>query len=277
MNHNYHKIYNSHIAFKFINNYSIHTVCKMSCNCVETYIGPSLSNTCYGGSFIFFMSILDSLIRTRCDISKLCERITPTLHPDKEYDFVIIGGGAAGAVVTGRLSENSKWKILLIEAGGDEPPGSQIPSMMQNFLGNVHMDWDYKTEPQKNACLGEKEQRCTWPRGKVLGGSGVLHGMMYMRGLPKDYDGWEAMGNPGWGYRQVLPYFKKSEGNKQIGSLVNGELHGEDGPMVTQRFPYHPELAYGILEAAKEAGYSVAKDLNKGHFSGFTIAQANVM
>ncbi|KAJ3656408.1 hypothetical protein Zmor_015488 [Zophobas morio] len=249
----------------------------MDCGCSVPYPGPSLASTCYGGSFIFFMSMLDIMTRNTCDLSEICQRIKPKLQPDLEYDFVVIGGGAAGSVVAGRLSEEPDWKVLLIEAGGDEPSGSQVPSMMSNFIGNPYLDWNYKTEPQEKACLGEKERRCTWPRGKVLGGSGVIHGMMYMRGVPKDYDEWEKMGNPGWGYKQVLQYFKKSEGNQQVGTLVDGGLHGTDGPMVTSRFPDHPEMADDMMKAAEQVGYSVVNDLNEGQHSGFTIAQANIM
>jgi glucose dehydrogenase (acceptor) len=248
----------------------------MDCGCAAPYIGPSLDRTCGGGSFILFMSLLDTFIRNKCDLSDICGRVRPKTRPDFEYDFVVIGGGSGGATAAGRLSEVANWKVLLIEAGGDEPPGSQVPSMVTNYQGDPHMDWNYKTEPQNQACLGYPEGRCSWPRGKVLGGCSTINGMMYMRGQPKDYDNWVALGNPGWGYQDVLPIFKKSEDNQEIGTLVDANYHGVNGPLTTSRFPNHPELAEDVLKAARELGYPVTDDLNGKQYSGFTIAQANV-
>ncbi|XP_066249346.1 glucose dehydrogenase [FAD, quinone]-like [Euwallacea similis] len=247
----------------------------MSCGCADNYIGPPLTSTCGGGAFLVFMGLLDTFIRKKCDISEICERVTPRLSPDAEYDFVVIGGGSGGAAAAGKLAQVKGWKILLIEAGGDEPPGSQIPAMVVNYFGNPHMDWNYHTEPEPVACQGYPERRCTWPRGKVLGGCSVINGMMYTRGTPKDYERWVKAGNPGWGYEDVLPVFKRFEDNKDIGSFVDAKYHGINGPLTTSRFRHQPQMAYDILRAAEEIGEKVTEDLNGARYTGFSIAQSN--
>lgn len=147
--------------------------------------------------------------------------------------------------------------------------------MVISFHGDPHIDWNYNTEPEQMACLGYPEHRCHWTRGKVLGGCSVLNGMMYMRGTKTDYDRWQSEGNDGWSYNDVLPYFKKSEGNTEIGTLVDAKYHSADGPLTTNRFPDQPPLAYDVLDAAKELGYTISDDLNGDQYAGFTIAQSN--
>lgn len=154
--------------------------------------------------------------------------------------------------------------------------------MFFNFIGS-DIDWKYNTEPEKKACLSSPEQRCYWPRGKVLGGTSgkyfttflniskvqsisninpfsVLNGMMYIRGNKEDYDDWEAMGNPGWGYEDVLPYFLKSEDNLQINEVDN-KYHRTGGLLPVSKFPYNPPLSYAILRGAQELG-KLLKDTN---------------
>lgn len=124
--------------------------------------------------------------------------------------------------------------------------------MFFNFIGS-DIDWKYNTEPEQKACLSSPEQRCYWPRGKVLGGTSVINGMMYIRGNKEDYDDWEAMGNPGWGYNDVLPYFLKSEDNLQIDE-VGRTYHRTGGLLPVSKFPYHPPLSYALLRGGQELG-----------------------
>ncbi|KAJ8676427.1 hypothetical protein QAD02_012214 [Eretmocerus hayati] len=186
------------------------------------------------------------------------------------YDFVVIGGGSGGATVASRLSEESRFSVLLLEAGLDEPTGTQIPSFFFNFLGS-DIDWKYSTESEDEACLNKEDRKCYWPRGKVLGGTSVMNGMTYMRGSRKDYDDWARLGNPGWSYDEVLPYFIKSEDNAQVNDMDYG-YHGVGGPLTVTHFPYHPPLSHALLAAGKEMGYD-AVDLNGRSHTGFMIAQ----
>lgn len=140
--------------------------------------------------------------------------------------------------------------ILIV--GPDEPTGTQIPSMFLNFLGS-DIDWKYSTEPELYACQAREGKRCFWPRGKVLGGTSVLNGMMYIRGNPSDYDDWKNMGNPGWGYDDVLPFFKKSEDNMQMDEMGQ-QYHGKGGMLPVSRFPYSPPLSQAILKGGQELG-----------------------
>lgn len=140
---------------------------QAGCNCTGPYIGPPLTDTCGAGAFVIFMGILDTLLRKQCDLADPCGRVNDRERIDVTgYDFIVVGGGSGGAVVASRLSEVPEWKVLLLEAGGDEPPGSQVPSMVINYQGS-ELDWNYKTEPEPVACLGNREQRCDWVRGKV--------------------------------------------------------------------------------------------------------------
>ncbi|KYQ48074.1 Glucose dehydrogenase [acceptor] [Trachymyrmex zeteki] len=232
--------------------------------------GPSLAQGCPGSQYLIFMTILDMLIRSQEKVSQTCERVQPKIPPEYQYDFIVIGGGSAGAVVASRLSDIPEWKVLLLEAGPDEPPGAQVPSMVGMFLGSG-IDWQYQTTNEMNACLLNGGS-CSWPRGKNLGGTSVHNGMMYMRGHAKDFDNWAAKGNHGWSWRDVLPYFMCSENNTEI-HRVGRKYHSTGGLLTVERFPWKPAIADDILAAAAERGYPISEDLNGDQFIGFTVAQ----
>ncbi|XP_033213785.1 glucose dehydrogenase [FAD, quinone]-like [Belonocnema kinseyi] len=169
------------------------------------------------------------------------------------YDFIIIGAGSAGCVVANRLSEISEWNVLLLEAGREEPEAADIPGFVVD-IEKTDIDWNYKTQPEPSACLLEKG--CVWPRGKVMGGSSTLNFMLYVRASPDDYDHWQESGNLGWSYRDVLPYFKKSEDNHDQDILnANPMYHQTGGYLSVERFPYTTPDAKIILQGLQEFGF----------------------
>ncbi|CAH1393770.1 unnamed protein product [Nezara viridula] len=196
-------------------------------------------------------------------------------QPQKEYDFIVVGSGSAGAVVANRLSEEQGWTVLLLEAGGDESEISDIPSLA-GYLQLTDMDWQYHTEvPQQSAfCLAMNGDRCFWPRGKVLGGSSVLNAMIYVRGNRNDYDLWESLGNKGWSYNNILPFFKKSEDNRNP-YLANSTYHSTGGYLTVQESPFRTPLSLAFVKGGEELGY-LNRDINAESQTGFMIAQGTI-
>ena len=127
------------------------------------------------------------------------------------FDFVIVGGGSAGAVIASRLSEDPTCRVALIEAGERPPAASSMPIAVASMQLNPDVDWMYTADPGEKAGLGLNGRRVPVPRGKMLGGSSSINYMVYVRGHPGDFDAWAAAGATGWSYADVLPYFRKSE------------------------------------------------------------------
>jgi len=184
------------------------------------------------------------------------------------YDTIIVGAGSAGCVIANRLAADETRKILILEAGHDGPLASRIPSDWSSML-NTNVDWGYYTEPQAG-CRG---RRIFWPRGKMVGGSGEINAMIYMRGLPSDYDGWEAAGCAGWSWKDVLPYFLKSENNSQF---TDSPYHGTSGPLHIGRPPYVDKHELMWIEAAKAAGFKHNDDPNGESQEGVGLFQCNI-
>lgn len=174
-----------------------------------------------------------------------------------EFDYVIVGAGTAGCVLANRLSENGRNTVLLLEAGGsDLSLWIQMPIGYGRTFFNKRINWMYDTEPV--AALGGR--RSYWPRGKVVGGSGSINAMVYVRGQPHDFDDWQALGNPGWGWQDVLPFFKKSEDFDRYSAH-----HGRGGPQhVTDITPHVHPICHTFIETAEALGFPPSSDFN-GH------------
>lgn len=215
------------------------------------------------------------IILYRPDIVDRENRVVPTplSRLRSTYDFVIIGGGSAGSVLANRLSENGNWSILLIEAGPNEPYLSDVPAMFGK-LQRTPYDWQFTTNSSNNYCRAMNNNQCNWPRGRALGGSSVINGMMYVRGNRRDYDHWEQLGNPGWGYRDVLNYFKKSE-DFRIREYQNSSYHNTGGYLSVEYYGYHAAVTEYVITAGTEMGYEVV-DINGASQTGFTLSQATV-
>lgn len=188
----------------------------------------------------------------------------------EEYDFIVVGAGSAGCVIANRLTEVDNWKVLLLEVGKDEPLIANIPAFAKS-LALTEFDWEYKTQPEDS--LVGKNKVFTWYFGKVMGGTSAMNGMYYVRGNREDFNNWEKMGNPGWSYNDVLPYFKKSENNLDREVVKNNpNYHGTGGYLSVETFPFLTEQGKILLSAYQERGHNLT-DSNAARQMGVTISQ----
>ncbi|MFB3046057.1 MAG: GMC family oxidoreductase [Acidiferrobacterales bacterium] len=172
-----------------------------------------------------------------------------------DFDYIIVGAGSAGCVLANRLSANGKHRVLLLEAGPvDRYPWIHIPIGYGKTMFNPKYNWCFYTEPDP----GMNNRKVYWPRGKVLGGSSAINGLIFIRGQPQDYERWRQLGNLGWGWQDVLPYFIKSERNQRGAD----EFHGANGELGVSDVGEPHELADAFITAAEQAGIPRNYDFN---------------
>ncbi len=188
-----------------------------------------------------------------------------------KFDYIIIGAGSAGCVLTNRIINSGKYNVLLIEAGGnDSYPWIHIPVGYYKTMHNPKTDWCYKTEPDETM----ENVSIPYPRGKTLGGSSSINGLLYIRGQEQDYNLWRQLGNKGWSWNDVLPYFKKSE-NQERGK---DDFHGIGGPLSVSDQRIKLDILNVFMNAAKEVGIPTVDDFNKGDNFGcgyFQVTEKN--
>ncbi|XP_053660917.1 glucose dehydrogenase [FAD, quinone]-like [Anopheles marshallii] len=256
---------------------------------MEALMGGQCAAQSVGPANQLFGLLVQTILAAQCAISP------PDMWPKDygptalaqgldEYDFVIVGAGSAGSVVANRLSENPDWKVLLLEAGGDPPIESEIP-FLQIHLEKSNVDWVYYAHSSdgsnpndRTACRASMSpEGCYWPRGKMLGGSGAMNAMVYIRGNARDYDTWEAMGNAGWGWKNVLPYFRRSENNHDAAVVDDGTFHGTGGYLSVSSTTGDSEKMEQLLAAVRESGYKHLEDFNGKDHVGFGRMQLNTI
>lgn len=184
------------------------------------------------------------------------------------FDYIVVGAGTAGCVLANRLTEDGKSTVLLIEAGGsDLSIWIQMPIGYGRTFFDRRINWMYDTEP----VAGLDGRSSYWPRGKVIGGSGSINAMVYVRGQPRDFNDWHAAGNPGWGWDDVLPFFTKSEDFDRYSAH-----HGRGGPQhVTEITPHVHPVCHSFIETAEGLGFPVTSDFNGNNPEGVGFYQIN--
>ncbi|XP_053404918.1 glucose dehydrogenase [FAD, quinone]-like [Mercenaria mercenaria] len=228
----------------------------------------SLKTALLFGIIAYLMYYLNSPSRTKA-----------VRNVNSTYDYIVVGAGSAGSVLAARLSEDPHMSVLLIEAGGEETDNSTFydPPLLAQLLQQSQSNWEYYTTSQTKSGMASLigENRHYWPRGKVLGGTSMYNNMQYVRGSKYDYDEWAENGCIGWSYKDVLPYFLKSE--DVLGREFEGsEYHHVDGPLGVSLDTVFIDLGRRFVKAGRELGFQEIDDFNGENQLGFGISQTSV-
>src|SRR5579862_4975262 len=187
----------------------------------------------------------------------------------ENYDYIVVGAGSAGAVVANRLSANPRNKVLLLEAGRQSHPWSRIPIGYARLIKNPAANWLYSSEPEAST----NGRRLPVPRGMLLGGSSSINGMVFVRGQAQDYDTWAQLGNRGWSYADVLPFFRRMESYAGDG---DDTLRGRDGPLRVTNPEPRDQIFKALIKAASEVGIAHNPDYNGAAQDGIAMSQATI-
>jgi len=190
-----------------------------------------------------------------------------------EADYIIVGSGSAGCALAYRLSESGQYSVIIIEAGGsDSSPIIQMPAALSYPMNSKRYDWGYQSEPEENL----NNRKLVVPRGKVIGGSSSVNGMVYVRGHACDYDYWKDSGAAGWGYADVLPYFKRMECSHHSNWDGEATWRGKNGPLHITRGKRENPLYDAFVKAGDEAGYELTDDYNGQKQEGFGVMEQTI-
>lgn len=239
----------------------------------------SMNPVCTGGvslgpAQLLITQLISTMVKSYCDLypSYPPDQSSKVINTDQKFDFIVVGAGSAGSAIASRLSEEGKWRILLIEAGSDPPMEANIPGLFPAAIGTKY-DWKYHTERSQKACRGLREGKSSWNKGKMMGGSSSINLMYYVRGLAKDYDHWERLGNTDWSYEDVLKQFRKLETIHT--PFSEPEVHGYSGEVHVEKFNNvsifkFSEIGELMTKAFTELGYPYIEDVSANMQSGVT-------
>ncbi|XP_055592299.1 glucose dehydrogenase [FAD, quinone]-like [Uranotaenia lowii] len=225
-------------------------------------------------SFVAGLLNISTVLRSSVGLTKDLFEVNyghPSLR--QSYDYVIVGAGPAGCVLANRLSEDSSKSVLLLEIGKGEIPVFTDPPLLGPTLASTDFNFGYQTEVQKYGCQGMRGKRCSWAHGRGVGGSSIINNVIYTRGNKRDYDSWAKAGNTGWGWEDMLPYFRKVE-RANIRDFDNNGFHGKNGRLSVEDCPFRSKIAQAFVKGAQEVGYPYL-DYNAGDLIGVSYLQAH--